>query len=238
MTGMRKLIFTIILILSMVTAGWGASSNVGTTTATFLKIETGGRPTAMGGAFAAVSDDLNALYYNPAGLAQIDSREFNAIHTVWLEKIYHDNVAFASPFKYEDKNLALGISVVYLGISDIDRRTSSGVADGSANVSDYAVGGTLAWKLRDTTSIGATVKGIRMDLDKSSNSGFAVDAGILEKLPHDLSFGLMVQNLGPNVDVGGTKEKLPTNFKAGLAYRLLGIIYCWPVILISPMTGT
>jgi hypothetical protein len=33
----------------------------------------GARPAALGGAFTAVADDQNALFYNPAGLARIDS---------------------------------------------------------------------------------------------------------------------------------------------------------------------
>jgi hypothetical protein len=33
----------------------------------------GARPAALGGAFTAVADDQNALFYNPAGLARLDS---------------------------------------------------------------------------------------------------------------------------------------------------------------------
>jgi hypothetical protein len=33
----------------------------------------GARPSALGGAFTAVADDQNALFYNPAGLAKLDS---------------------------------------------------------------------------------------------------------------------------------------------------------------------
>lgn len=39
----------------------------------FPFIYKGIRPMGMGGAFVAVSDDANALFYNPAGLARIDS---------------------------------------------------------------------------------------------------------------------------------------------------------------------
>lgn len=34
----------------------------------------GARPAALGGAFTALADDQNALFYNPAGLARLDSR--------------------------------------------------------------------------------------------------------------------------------------------------------------------
>ncbi len=39
----------------------------------YSQLYRGVRPMGMGGAFAAVSDDHNALYYNPAGLAKINS---------------------------------------------------------------------------------------------------------------------------------------------------------------------
>lgn len=38
----------------------------------YQRFYTGVRPIGMGGAFAAVSDDRNAIFYNPAGLARID----------------------------------------------------------------------------------------------------------------------------------------------------------------------
>src|SRR3989338_1379234 len=39
---------------------------------------TGARPQGMGGAFAALPDDANALAYNPAGLAYVRRGEFSA----------------------------------------------------------------------------------------------------------------------------------------------------------------
>jgi hypothetical protein len=41
----------------------------------------GVRPAGMGNAFLAISDDNNALWYNPAGLARIKSTHFNLLDT-------------------------------------------------------------------------------------------------------------------------------------------------------------
>lgn len=46
-----------------------------TTGATFLKQAIGTRAAGMGEAFCAVADDLSAVYYNPAGLVQLNVRE-------------------------------------------------------------------------------------------------------------------------------------------------------------------
>lgn len=52
----------------------------GPSRAAFNDIITGARPQGMGGAFVAVADDANALYWNPAGLTQLDSAEVTFMH--------------------------------------------------------------------------------------------------------------------------------------------------------------
>ena len=75
-----KKMAALILIPGLVTMMTTASTagGVGTTGAQFLKIGTGARPVAMGYAFSAVADDLNALYWNPAGLALQMDRQMTA----------------------------------------------------------------------------------------------------------------------------------------------------------------
>jgi long-subunit fatty acid transport protein len=212
------LIFLMITVVGQVNAR-ADSDKVGTTTANFLKIEAGGRPVGMGGAFVAVCDDVNALYWNPAGLVQLKDREFIAVHTFWLEQISHDYLACAIPLK--DK-FAYGVQIIYLGTGDIDRRTATGISDGKASVADYSVGGSLAWKLKENISIGLTIKGIQMNLDKNKGSGFAADIALLDKVIDNLSIGFMLQNFGQRISAVNTSEDLPTNIKTGLAYRMPG----------------
>lgn len=45
------------------------AKGLGTTGAQFLKVGMGARPLAMAGAFSAVSDDVNSIYYMPIELA-------------------------------------------------------------------------------------------------------------------------------------------------------------------------
>ncbi|MBU0899600.1 hypothetical protein KKB54_02120, partial [bacterium] len=62
------ILFIFIFIFTFSEITWAKSS--GTTTANFLKSEVGSRPVAMGGAFVAIADDINSLYYNPSGVGQ------------------------------------------------------------------------------------------------------------------------------------------------------------------------
>lgn len=195
---------------------YAASGKTGTTTATFLKIESGVRPVGMGGAYVAIADDINAVYWNPAGLIQLGSKEFSVVHTAWLEKINHESLAFATP---AGNKFAYGLNVAYFGTTDIDRRTALGTNDGKAKVADYYESVSLAGKVMDSISLGVTLKGLQMMLDNDRGSGYALDAGALQKLPLNMTLGVMVQNLGPKMKAVDTSEKLPTNLKAGLAWK-------------------
>jgi len=67
----------------------------GTVAKEYPSLYRGVRPLAMGGAFTAVADDENALYYNPAGLAEISIVEvgiFNPLVEVGAEglELYQD----------------------------------------------------------------------------------------------------------------------------------------------------
>ncbi len=197
---------------------FAASSQTGTTTASFLKIEAGVRPVGMGGAYVALADDISAVYWNPSGLIQLSAKEFSFVHTAWLEKINHESIAFAAP---AGNKFAYGLNVVYFGTTDIDRRTASGTSDGKAKVADYYESVSLAWKVMDTINLGATFKGIQMMLDNDRGSGYALDVGALQKLPLNMTVGVMVQNIGHKMKAADTNEKLPTNLKAGLAWRAL-----------------
>src|ERR1041384_41659 len=74
-----------------------ASSKVGTSGAQFLKIGAGARPTAMGDSFVGVADDINAIYFNPAGLSLLDRPELTAMHTQYFEGFKYEFGAFAAP---------------------------------------------------------------------------------------------------------------------------------------------
>jgi len=61
-----------------------AQTKVGTTAAPFLGIGMGARAVAMGGAYTAISDDIYALYWNPAGVSQGTRIQTGFTYTQWL----------------------------------------------------------------------------------------------------------------------------------------------------------
>ena len=82
-----------IFILFSATIGFSQLDNTetitktGTTAAQFLKIGVDARGSAMGNAFTAMSGDISAMYWNPAGLASIGKIESMFVNANWLAGI-------------------------------------------------------------------------------------------------------------------------------------------------------
>src|SRR5271170_6902635 len=74
-----------------------ARADQGDTGAAFLKLDTGPRAIGMGGSFAGLADDVNAIQYDPAGLAYLTQKEVTLMHAIWFEDIFYDYLGVAWP---------------------------------------------------------------------------------------------------------------------------------------------
>ena len=72
----------------------------GTAAAPFLKIGTSSRAEAMGGAFTAVANDVDANYWNPAGLSQLRRSSVGFTHLEWFEGIRYEYLTYADKYDY------------------------------------------------------------------------------------------------------------------------------------------
>src|SRR5688572_29976247 len=98
----------------------------GTSTAQFLRIGQGARAEGMGGAFTAIADDAYAVYWNPAGLAQITRRHVALNHLEFIEKISSQFASLVLPVNR--LNGSFGAAVTYVDMGTIDRRDATGAA--------------------------------------------------------------------------------------------------------------
>ena len=225
-----KLISTFLLAISLLlfvstsSAGIFSRENTGTTGATFLKIEAGARPVAMGGAFVAVADDANTTYWNPAGLAQLEEREITAMHNEWLEDIRYEFLGYAQPIKSEGRAQGFGVSVMCLYMSGLESRTNETIEpEGTFGAYDIAVAGAYAREVGKGVSIGTNVKLIHQRIENETAWSGAIDLGLLYRLPGPrggLQLGFAVQNIGPGIKFVKESDPLPLNIKAGIAKSL------------------
>ncbi len=184
----------------------------GTTSAEFLLLGAGARGTALGGAFAALATDVTALYYNPAGLAQL-ARPGLMVST--LSYIADTRYTWAGmAFPMGGGSSALGVSVGSFGFSDqpvytVENPDGDGTVYG---VSETFVSGTYGKNFSDRFSAGASLKFISDKLGSTSASAFAVDLGtnfhaMVGQRPIRAAFvianlGSTLQHQGSGIEVG------------------------------------
>lgn len=197
-------------------------------TAAFLKILPGARPMAMGEAYTAVADDLNALNTNPAGLSRLELRQAAFMHAELFAGSRFDFAGYAQPLSGGLAGAgALGVSVSRLTHAPIEGRDSAGRPTGSFGAADTALGLSFARRLgRSGARGGLQVKLIESRLAESAARTAAFDLGVqgparVAGLP--LTLGASVLNLGQGLRHGDVRGDLPLAFSLGAAGRLAGL---------------
>ncbi|MFA6094059.1 MAG: PorV/PorQ family protein [Elusimicrobiota bacterium] len=217
---MNKLLLAV-LVLTLPESSVFCAPNSGTA---FLKIGTGARPEAMGGAYTALADDVNALYYNPGGLSILGKREVGFTHTQWLMDTTFDFFGFAQPLKAG----TLGLSVARLGSGTFEGRDENRRGTSGFTASDTAF--TLGFgrmfnglSRYGDTGFGMNVKYLESSIGSDKASTFAADFGAVHKLDSlPMSLGISVLNMGQGMKFLDQRDPLPLSISVGGAYRLAG----------------
>ncbi len=178
-------------------------TKTGTTAAQFLKLGVGARPIAMGGTFVAEASDLSALYWNPAGLANLTGASVQFAYTQYLADINYSFAAFGTSLGAAG---TLSAALLYLDSGDMAVRTTED-PDGTGErfkVQDFAIQLSYARPLTDRFSIGGSAKFIQERIWHSSASTVAFDIGTLFTTPYDrLRLGASFSNFGPKMSMSG-----------------------------------
>lgn len=159
----------------------------------FLNIGVGARSHGMAGAMSADVGDITAMYWNPAGLADVRaSFQVSAMHAEWFAGLgKFDYFALGKPVKFNTVRAVLGISAVRFGVDNIPNTLNLLDTDGSINynnvtpfsAADYAITVNYAQKLYiKGLQVGGGVKIIHRKAGTFASSlGFGADLGIQYK---------------------------------------------------------
>ncbi len=178
-------------------------SRAGTSAASFLKIGVGGRGLGMGEAVTTLTEDVTAVYWNPAGLAASSSTQILLNHFDYIADISYDYIAISLPFKGVGN---IGLHFGYLGMPDIERTTiNEPMGNGEmVSASSYSAGISFARNLTDRFAIGTTLKMIQENLWHTDATGYAMDIGITYRtIFNNIKIGMSISNFGTGMQLDG-----------------------------------
>lgn len=209
-TTMKTLLCTLLLtsVVHTLAVSQGVTK-VGTTAAKFLSIPVGARAVGMGGAFAALANDVSALYWNPAGTARMYQTEALFAYADWIADIRFNYGGAVVPIEGFG---TVGVSFTSLSMDDMERTTELQPEGTNQffSAGSFAIGVSYARNLTDWFSIGGTVKYINEHIWNSSATGVAVDVGTLFSTPFPgVTFGAGIANFGTKMNITGDDLLIP-----------------------------
>jgi hypothetical protein len=190
--------------------------NIGTSAGNFLKIGVGSRAESMAGAFVAQVNDMSALFWNPAGMSNLEKREVLVHRTDWILDINHIYVAAGLPIGNFG---TLGLSVSSLSMGEMDQTTAespdgTGVKFGASN---FAIGLGYARDLTDRFSVGVHAKYVQEKISASTANTFAVDFGTIYTTGfRGMKIGMSISNFGGKLRMQGREQLQRVDIDPGL----------------------
>lgn len=239
----RCLVLSALLGLGARSAGAGdfSSKEGGTSGGAFLKLGADARAAGMGGAVHAATDDANAIYWNPAGLAGLRYRHATLTHGAFYEATFQNFLAYAQPVASPSARLtgrerdlrpdqlgALGVAVLYQNsgrIAEVDNTaTPTGNSLAPRDMALFlAWGATLARGL----DVGVGLKYVTSKIQNSAQTG-AVDFGARWRswLPGDFPCAVSVSahNLGGKLKFREEGDPLPLTVVLGSAFKATKVL--------------
>jgi uncharacterized protein UPF0164 len=188
----------------------------------FLEVPAGARASALGGAFVASGEGVEATFWNPAGLAAVDRVQITGSHSESFLHLRHDQFAVAG--RWLGGGISASLRALYS--EPIEARDELGNLTGTFGGHDLAFGLSYGRVLRGGLRAGASARILRERIDDLSAGTFAFGAGATWETSRwpALRLGLSFDGLGPDArytfaEGPGQPVPLPAALQAGAAYR-------------------
>lgn len=208
---MKKFLLIFIFASTLVFA-----QSAGNTGLSFLKFGFGARNLAMGDAGTSASNDLSALYYNPARLPLIEMNEALFMHSNWIQDINSEVFGI----KWNLFGLPWAIGLNYTSINDIEIRTRPGEPESKFNANYFYGSLSTGFYVWNELSFGTTIKYLYEGLLSDESTGWGFDFGLNYETPFKgLSVSTVIKNIGSMNALRNKETQLPTDFRLGAAYN-------------------
>ncbi len=214
----RSLIILLLVTLSVSVGVWAQPQNQ---LISLFDFGTTVRATGMGGAFAGLADDAQAIIYNPAGLGLIERLHANATVQSHLGQSSISGLIAAIP--------SLGVGLQLYSVDGLVQRTIDDQAGAAFSYGQFAFLGAGAFRLGAligvpslrTLSFGLRFKFLSVNtLSAGNGSSFALDPSMLWEMGGANIAGLSISA----IRLGATVDNLGTGITYGSGYQeALGI---------------
>ncbi len=215
--------------------------NTITTAVPFLMISPDARAGGMGDAGVASEPDAHSIHWNPAKMSFYNGKGIGSVsYTPWLRSLVNDiYLAYATGYIKPSPDQAIGGSIRYFSLGQIDFTDVNGGSLGSFNPSEFALDVAYSRKLSEDFSGGIALRYIHSNLTGgipvpggiSSKAGNSVAADVavyyqkdveVGKKPAVFSWGVAITNIGSKISYTetGDKDFIPINLRLGPSLKL------------------
>jgi hypothetical protein len=171
--------------------------------AQFENTDIGARAVALNGAFTSLSNNSQAIFYNPSGLGQIKYREFSAFYSpapFGLSELKTGALTYAEPFQFG----VLGVGAKTYGF-DLYRETNIILSYGN--------------RFKGKIFYGFNVNYYNINIQNyNSATSFGLDIGTMAYITEFLRWGFFAKNITGST-IGESKEKIVQVYRTGFTVQ-------------------
>jgi len=195
------------------------SFTFGQNTYDFLNVDMSARAASLGGSFVTNNDDVDVLFYNPAGMSFLEKDPVSFSFVKHLMDINLFSLAYSTEFENIGR---FGTAIKYINYGSFDEADEFGNRTGEFNAGELAFILGYTNEFSENFYYGANAKVIYSSIADESSSAIALDLGINYEIPNQkMNLAASVLNLGTQLSSYiDTKEDLPLDVAIGISKRL------------------
>jgi len=195
------------------------SNSFGQSTYEFLRVDMSARAAALGGSFVSNHDDVDVIFYNPAGTQFLEK---SPVSFSFVKHLLDINL-FSLSFSTEVENVGrFSSGIKYISYGTFDAADEFGTRTGEFSAGELAFLVGYSGEFQENFYYGANAKVIYSSIEDKSSSAIGLDLGLHYTFPNQqINIAAAVLNLGTQLSSYiNTTEDLPVDVVVGVSKRL------------------
>lgn len=189
------------------------------TTYDFLKLDVSARANALAGSYISATDDINSIFYNPAGISTLKETQAAAGFYKYLLDINAGIISYGQ--RYKDAGY-FGGAIRYINYGSFEKYDDESNSLGTFSANELALSLGYSNTYKNNFHYGVNLKFIYSGIDEYTSTALAGDFGIMYILPEtQWNFALSLLNAGFQLSqYNSTTEDIPLDLRIGLSKKL------------------